>query len=85
MPLNCSIRPNSKQVPYVLEVAKIFQHVSPKPRTIAMSVINKSTKNRLQSIDRREIEALGQKLSFLHKRMQLERSADQSTVVVDQL
>ncbi|CAL8403861.1 unnamed protein product [Boreogadus saida] len=53
MPLNCSILPNSKHTPYVLEVVKIFQHVCPKPRTIGNNVINKSLKNRLQSIDRK--------------------------------
>ncbi|KAM4602928.1 uncharacterized protein ACJ7VT_019482 [Polymixia lowei] len=53
MPLNSSIPANSKHMPYVLEVAKIFQHVCPKPRTIAMTVINKSMKTRLQTIDRR--------------------------------
>ncbi|KAG7271495.1 hypothetical protein CRUP_005116 [Coryphaenoides rupestris] len=51
-----------------MALKRLDRNVSPKPRTIAMSVINKSTKNRLQSIDRR-----------------LERSADQSTVVVEQL
>ncbi|XP_037603029.1 uncharacterized protein si:zfos-1056e6.1 [Sebastes umbrosus] len=53
IPLNSSIPPNSKHMPYVLEVAKIFQHVRPKPRTIPMTVINKSMKTRLQTIDRR--------------------------------
>ncbi|XP_022075348.1 uncharacterized protein si:zfos-1056e6.1 isoform X2 [Acanthochromis polyacanthus] len=53
IPLNSSIPANSKHVPYVLEVAKIFQHVQPRPRTIPMIVINKSMKTRLQTIDRR--------------------------------
>ncbi|XP_070779055.1 uncharacterized protein [Enoplosus armatus] len=53
IPLNSSIPANSKHMPYVLEVAKIFQHVRPKPRTIPMTVINKSMKTRLQTIDRR--------------------------------
>ncbi|GAA6217682.1 uncharacterized protein si:zfos-1056e6.1 [Lates japonicus] len=53
IPLNNSIPANSKHMPYVLEVAKIFQHVRPKPRTIPMTVINKSMKTRLQTIDRR--------------------------------
>ncbi|XP_069014837.1 uncharacterized protein [Embiotoca jacksoni] len=53
MPLNSSIPANSKHIPYVLEVAKIFQHVHPKPRTIPMTVINRSMKTRLQTIDRR--------------------------------
>uniref|UniRef100_A0A3Q1EJX5 Si:zfos-1056e6.1 n=1 Tax=Acanthochromis polyacanthus TaxID=80966 RepID=A0A3Q1EJX5_9TELE len=51
IPLNSSIPANSKH-PYVLEVAKIFQH-QPRPRTIPMIVINKSMKTRLQTIDRR--------------------------------
>ncbi|KAJ4945657.1 hypothetical protein JOQ06_023338 [Pogonophryne albipinna] len=92
IPLNSSIPANSKHVPYVLEVSKIFQHVRPAPRTIPMTVMNKSMKTRLQTIDRRiqrleellpeiqlrrdeklsqEIECLNQKLSFLHKRMQV--------------
>ncbi|KAM3876939.1 uncharacterized protein ACN63O_011633 [Diretmus argenteus] len=53
IPLNSSLPANSKHMPYVLEVAKIFQHVHPKPRIIAMTVINKSMKTRLQTIDRR--------------------------------
>ncbi|XP_044038181.1 uncharacterized protein si:zfos-1056e6.1 isoform X2 [Siniperca chuatsi] len=53
IPLNNSIPANSKHMPYVLEVAKIFQHVRPKPRTIPMTVINKSMKSRPQTIDRR--------------------------------
>ncbi|XP_050933339.1 uncharacterized protein si:zfos-1056e6.1 isoform X2 [Lates calcarifer] len=53
IPLNNSIPANSKHMPYVLEVAKIFQHVHPKPRIIPMTVINKSMKTRLQTIDRR--------------------------------
>ncbi|XP_034088551.1 uncharacterized protein si:zfos-1056e6.1 isoform X3 [Gymnodraco acuticeps] len=92
IPLNSLIPANSKHVPYVLEVSKIFQHVRPAPRTIPMTVMNKSMKTRLQTIDRRiqrleellpeiqlrrdeklsqEIECLNQKLSFLHKRMQV--------------
>uniref|UniRef100_A0A3Q2W0J1 Si:zfos-1056e6.1 n=1 Tax=Haplochromis burtoni TaxID=8153 RepID=A0A3Q2W0J1_HAPBU len=51
IPLNSSIPANSKH-PYVLEVAKIFQHC-PKPRTIPMTVINKTMKTRLQTIERR--------------------------------
>ncbi|XP_068587048.1 uncharacterized protein si:zfos-1056e6.1 [Cebidichthys violaceus] len=53
IPLNSSIPANSKHMPYVLEVAKIFQHVRPKPRTITMTVINKSMNTRLQTIDKR--------------------------------
>ncbi|XP_071346265.1 uncharacterized protein [Trachinotus anak] len=53
IPLNSSIPANSKHMPYVLEVAKIFQHVHPKPRTVPMTVINKSMRTRLQTIDRR--------------------------------
>ncbi|XP_062851094.1 uncharacterized protein si:zfos-1056e6.1 isoform X2 [Trichomycterus rosablanca] len=52
IPLNDSIAVNSKQMPYVLEVAKYFQHVSARPRNIAMTVINKSLKSRLQNIVR---------------------------------
>ncbi|XP_041649284.1 uncharacterized protein si:zfos-1056e6.1 [Cheilinus undulatus] len=53
IPLNNLIPANSKHIPYVLEVAKIFQHVRPKPRTIPMTVLNRSMKTRLQTIDRR--------------------------------
>ncbi|XP_030614549.1 uncharacterized protein LOC115800999 isoform X2 [Archocentrus centrarchus] len=53
IPLNSSIPANSKHVPYVLEVAKLFQHVCPKLRTIPMTVINKTMKTRLQTIERR--------------------------------
>uniref|UniRef100_A0A1A8QVF2 Uncharacterized protein n=2 Tax=Nothobranchius pienaari TaxID=704102 RepID=A0A1A8QVF2_9TELE len=53
IPLNCSIPANSKHTPHVLEVTRVFQHVRPKPRTVPMTVINKSMKTRLQAIDRR--------------------------------
>ncbi|XP_074522898.1 uncharacterized protein LOC141788013 isoform X1 [Halichoeres trimaculatus] len=53
IPMNNSICANSKHMPYVLEVAKVFQHVRPKPRTIPMTVLNKSMKTRLQTIERR--------------------------------
>ncbi|XP_061621362.1 uncharacterized protein si:zfos-1056e6.1 isoform X2 [Phyllopteryx taeniolatus] len=71
IPLNSSIPANSKQMPYLLEVAKIFQHVRPNPKSTPMTVINKSMKTRLQTVDKREIECLNQKLMFLHKRMQV--------------
>ncbi|XP_067242870.1 uncharacterized protein si:zfos-1056e6.1 isoform X2 [Chanodichthys erythropterus] len=50
IPLNCCILPNSKQMPYVLEVAKNYQHGNPRPRSIPMTVFNKTVKSRLQSI-----------------------------------
>nr|XP_040055819.1 uncharacterized protein LOC120833065 isoform X2 [Gasterosteus aculeatus aculeatus] len=53
IPLNSSIPANSKHMPLVLEVAKIYQHVRPEPRSVPMTVINKSMKTRLQTIDRR--------------------------------
>ncbi|XP_076012289.1 uncharacterized protein LOC143004967 [Genypterus blacodes] len=52
-PLNSCIPANSKHMPYVLEVANIFQHVHPKPRIIPMIVMNKNMNTRLQTIDRR--------------------------------
>ncbi|XP_061131865.1 uncharacterized protein si:zfos-1056e6.1 [Syngnathus typhle] len=53
IPLNSSIPSNSKHMPYLLEVAKIFQHVRPNPKSIPMNVINKSMKSRLLSVDKR--------------------------------
>ncbi|XP_066553144.1 uncharacterized protein LOC136719201 isoform X2 [Amia ocellicauda] len=53
IPLNSILPGNNKHVPYVLEVVKIFQHIVPMPRTIALTVINKSMKTRLHSIVRR--------------------------------
>ncbi|XP_060902335.1 uncharacterized protein si:zfos-1056e6.1 [Labrus mixtus] len=53
IPLNNLIPANSKHMPYVLEVAKIFQHVRPKPRTIPTTVLNRSMRTRPQTIDRR--------------------------------
>ncbi|XP_036429646.1 uncharacterized protein si:zfos-1056e6.1 [Colossoma macropomum] len=53
IPLNSCIPANSKQMPYVLEVAKYFQHVNARPRSIAMTVIHRSLKSRLQGIVRR--------------------------------
>ncbi|XP_056617236.1 uncharacterized protein si:zfos-1056e6.1 isoform X2 [Triplophysa dalaica] len=74
IPLNCRMPANSKQMPYVLEVAKNFQNVNPRPRSIPMNVINKTIKPQLQSILKRDIEFLNQKLLFLHKRMQTAES-----------
>ncbi|XP_078086599.1 uncharacterized protein LOC144504728 [Mustelus asterias] len=53
VPMNGELYVNSEQSPYMLEVTKLFQHVVPKPRTDAMTVINKGLKNRLQSIMKR--------------------------------
>ncbi|MED6291117.1 hypothetical protein CHARACLAT_020259 [Characodon lateralis] len=53
IPLNSSLPANSKHTPHVLEVTRFSQHVRPKPRTIPMTVINKSMKTRLQAIDTR--------------------------------
>ncbi|XP_065106921.1 uncharacterized protein [Paramisgurnus dabryanus] len=53
IPLNCSMPPNSKQMPYVLEVARNYQHVNPRPRSNPLTVINKTLKSRLQSIAKR--------------------------------
>ncbi|XP_046732573.1 uncharacterized protein si:zfos-1056e6.1 isoform X2 [Silurus meridionalis] len=53
IPLNGCIPLNAKQMPHVLEVSKYYQHVNANPRNIAMTVINKSLKSRLQSIVRR--------------------------------
>ncbi|XP_067844447.1 uncharacterized protein si:zfos-1056e6.1 isoform X2 [Heptranchias perlo] len=50
IPINGKLNANSKHSPYILEVVKLFQHVVPKPRTVAMTVINKGLKTRLQSI-----------------------------------
>ncbi|XP_039546419.1 uncharacterized protein si:zfos-1056e6.1 isoform X1 [Pimephales promelas] len=48
IPLNCCMPPNSKQMPYILEVAKNYQHVNPRPRSIPD--LNKTLKSRLQNI-----------------------------------
>ncbi|XP_056106029.1 uncharacterized protein si:zfos-1056e6.1 [Rhinichthys klamathensis goyatoka] len=48
IPLNCCMPPNRKQMPYVLEVAKNYQHVNPRPRSIP--ILNKTLKSRLQNI-----------------------------------
>ncbi|XP_077376313.1 uncharacterized protein LOC144018065 isoform X2 [Festucalex cinctus] len=53
IPLTGSIPENSKHMPYLLEVAKIFQHVRPNPKSIPMTVINKCMKTRLHSVDKR--------------------------------
>ncbi|KAK2896408.1 hypothetical protein QQF64_006132 [Cirrhinus molitorella] len=53
IPLNCCMPPNCKQMPYVLEVAKNYQHVKPRPRSIPMTIINKTLKLRLQSVVKR--------------------------------
>ncbi|KAK7148147.1 hypothetical protein R3I93_012458 [Phoxinus phoxinus] len=48
IPLNCCMPPNSKQMPYILEVAKNYQHVNPRPRSIP--IFNKTLKSRLQNV-----------------------------------
>ncbi|KAF4090104.1 hypothetical protein AMELA_G00048090 [Ameiurus melas] len=53
IPLNGRIPVNTKQMPYVLEVTRYFQHVNAKSRDIAITVISRSFKSRLQSIVRR--------------------------------
>uniref|UniRef100_UPI00398F7C1A uncharacterized protein n=1 Tax=Pristiophorus japonicus TaxID=55135 RepID=UPI00398F7C1A len=53
IPINGELSVNSKQSPYILEVAKLFQHVLHKPRTDAMTAVNKGSKNRLQTIMKR--------------------------------
>ncbi|XP_076830048.1 uncharacterized protein LOC143476016 isoform X2 [Brachyhypopomus gauderio] len=53
IPLNSFIPGNSKQMPYILEVAKYFQHVSARPRSSPPTVINRTLKSRLQSVVRR--------------------------------
>nr|XP_057934863.1 uncharacterized protein si:zfos-1056e6.1 [Doryrhamphus excisus] len=69
IPLNGSIPANSKHMPYLLEVAKIFQHVHPTPKSIPMTVINKSMKTRLHTIDKRI-----QRLEELLPQIKLRRS-----------
>ncbi|XP_064411410.1 uncharacterized protein SI:ZFOS-1056E6.1 [Latimeria chalumnae] len=56
-------------MPYILEVVKTFQHVVPKTRTVAMTVINKSLKNRLQSITKRieRLEELVPEIKLRHQ------------------
>ncbi|XP_059842034.1 uncharacterized protein si:zfos-1056e6.1 isoform X6 [Hypanus sabinus] len=71
IPINSELNINSKQTPYVLEVVKLFQHVMPRPRNATLTVINKGLKNRLQSIMKREMGLLNQKLHFLNQRMQV--------------
>ncbi|XP_072907196.1 uncharacterized protein [Hemitrygon akajei] len=71
IPINSELNINSKQTPYVLEVVKLFQHVMPRTRTATLTVINKGLKNRLQSIMKREMGLLNQKLHFLNQRMQV--------------
>ncbi|KAG7462943.1 hypothetical protein MATL_G00190120 [Megalops atlanticus] len=69
IPLNSSIPVNSKHTPYVLEVVKFFQHVVPRPRIIATSVINRSMKTRLQSIVKRieRLEELVPQIKLRHR------------------
>ncbi|XP_051919395.1 uncharacterized protein si:zfos-1056e6.1 isoform X1 [Hippocampus zosterae] len=69
IPLNSSIPANSKHTPYLLEVAKIFQHVHPNPKSIPMTVINKTMKTRLHSVDKRI-----QRLEELLPQIKLRRS-----------
>ncbi|KAJ8393268.1 hypothetical protein AAFF_G00063400 [Aldrovandia affinis] len=68
IPLNSCIPVNSKHTPYVLEVVAIFQHVVPRPRVNATTVINKSTKTQLHSIVRRieRLEGLVPQIKLRH-------------------
>ncbi|XP_058652310.1 uncharacterized protein si:zfos-1056e6.1 isoform X3 [Onychostoma macrolepis] len=69
IPLNSCMPPNSKQMPYVLEVAKNYQHVNPRPRSIPMTVINKTLKSRLLSIVKRieRLEELFPQIKLKHR------------------
>ncbi|XP_043925441.1 uncharacterized protein LOC122800030 [Protopterus annectens] len=69
IPINSDLLKNSKQTPYILEVVHVFQHVVPKPRTVAMIVINKSLKSRLQSITKRieRLEAIIPEIKLRHQ------------------
>ncbi|XP_076141534.1 uncharacterized protein LOC143124113 [Alosa pseudoharengus] len=68
IPLNNSLPGSTKQRPHVLEVAKTFQHVTPRPRVVAMTVIHKSLKSRLQSVVRRieRLEELLPRIKLQH-------------------
>ncbi|TWW59933.1 hypothetical protein D4764_05G0000230 [Takifugu flavidus] len=77
IPLNNSLPTNTKHRPHALEVAKIFQHVHPRPRTIPAALINESIKARLQAIDKRI-----QRLEELLPQLQLQRSETLSQVNV---
>ncbi|XP_033859099.1 uncharacterized protein si:zfos-1056e6.1 [Acipenser ruthenus] len=69
IPVNSSLPVNNKHMPYVLEAVKVFQHIVPKPRTIAVTGINQSMKNRLQSITRRieRLEELVPEIKLRHQ------------------
>ncbi|XP_041921131.1 uncharacterized protein si:zfos-1056e6.1 isoform X2 [Alosa alosa] len=83
IPLNNSLPGSTKQRPHVLEVAKTFQHVTPRPRVVAMRL--QSVVRRIERLEEllpriklqhhekmnKDIELLNQKLVFLHKRMKM--------------
>ncbi|XP_077977803.1 uncharacterized protein LOC144433373 [Glandiceps talaboti] len=53
IPINCHIQPNTKLVPYVLEVVKRYQHVQPKPKTVNIPNYNDSMRGKLSNIVKR--------------------------------
>ncbi|XP_039594027.1 uncharacterized protein si:zfos-1056e6.1 [Polypterus senegalus] len=69
IPINSDLTENNKHKPYILEVVNTFQHVVPRSRTVAVTVINKSMKNRLQNITRRieRLEELVPEIKLRHQ------------------
>ncbi|KAL5009748.1 hypothetical protein ScPMuIL_012053 [Solemya velum] len=50
IPIGPNIAPNSKSVPYVLEVVRLYQNIKPKPRSIKISRYNETMRNKITAI-----------------------------------
>ncbi|XP_013389911.1 uncharacterized protein LOC106158461 [Lingula anatina] len=50
IPINSALQPNSKSVPYVLEIFRVYQNIKPLPRSIRMPGAHESVRKSLNSI-----------------------------------
>ncbi|XP_033112685.1 uncharacterized protein LOC117113462 isoform X2 [Anneissia japonica] len=57
IPINGFVAPNTKHMPYEVQVVRRHQHVKPKPRSVKLPGYNVALKDRLENMTKR-IEAL---------------------------
>ncbi|CAH1798916.1 unnamed protein product, partial [Owenia fusiformis] len=53
VPINSSLLPTQKSVPYILEVVKVYQNNKPQPRNVQRTNYNETLKKKLDSFDDR--------------------------------
>ncbi|XP_071956626.1 uncharacterized protein [Antedon mediterranea] len=57
IPINGFVTPNTKHMPYEVQVVRRYQHVKPKPRSVKLPDYNEALKERMENMVKR-IEAL---------------------------